>query len=125
RTEQAEHGLRLNLQVDAVDGLDVAEVLRQTFDADGRLVHLHLRTRQHIGGVISCLTRSQGRFPFFRRRARLLRSDLGVRGCRKGGIAMLLESKTAVIYGAGGRIGGGVARTFAREGATVYLEIGR
>src|SRR6266508_2752674 len=36
----------------------------------------------------------------------------------------LLEGKTAIIYGAGGAIGGGVARTFAREGATVFL-VGR
>jgi NADP-dependent 3-hydroxy acid dehydrogenase YdfG len=34
---------------------------------------------------------------------------------------MLLEKKNAVIYGAGGGIGGGVARTFAREGARVFL----
>src|SRR5262249_39422359 len=34
---------------------------------------------------------------------------------------MLLEDKVAVIYGAGGAIGGAVARTFAREGAMVYL----
>jgi NAD(P)-dependent dehydrogenase (short-subunit alcohol dehydrogenase family) len=34
---------------------------------------------------------------------------------------MLLEDKVAVIYGAGGRIGGAVARTFAREGAKVFL----
>ncbi len=34
---------------------------------------------------------------------------------------MLLENKNAVIYGAGGGIGGGVARTFAREGARVFL----
>jgi NAD(P)-dependent dehydrogenase (short-subunit alcohol dehydrogenase family) len=33
----------------------------------------------------------------------------------------LLTSKTAIIYGAGGGIGGGVARTFAREGARVFL----
>ncbi|MDR3575029.1 MAG: SDR family NAD(P)-dependent oxidoreductase [Anaerolineaceae bacterium] len=37
---------------------------------------------------------------------------------------MLLENKNAVIYGAGGGIGGGVARTFAREGAHVFL-VGR
>jgi NAD(P)-dependent dehydrogenase (short-subunit alcohol dehydrogenase family) len=30
---------------------------------------------------------------------------------------MLLEHKTAVIYAAGGAIGGAVARAFAREGA--------
>lgn len=34
---------------------------------------------------------------------------------------MLLENKTAVIYGAGGAIGGVVARSFAREGAKVFL----
>jgi len=33
----------------------------------------------------------------------------------------LLEDKTAVIYGAGGAIGGAVARTFAREGARLFL----
>ena len=34
---------------------------------------------------------------------------------------MLLEQKTAVIYGAGGAIGSAVARAFAREGARVFL----
>ena len=34
---------------------------------------------------------------------------------------MRLENKTAVIYGAGGAIGGAIARAFAREGATVFL----
>jgi 3-oxoacyl-[acyl-carrier protein] reductase len=34
---------------------------------------------------------------------------------------MLLENKNAVIYGAGGHIGGAVARAFAREGARVFL----
>jgi 3-oxoacyl-[acyl-carrier protein] reductase len=33
----------------------------------------------------------------------------------------LLMNKTAVVYGAGGQIGGTVARTFAREGARVFL----
>jgi NAD(P)-dependent dehydrogenase (short-subunit alcohol dehydrogenase family) len=36
----------------------------------------------------------------------------------------LLAGKTAIIYGGGGGIGGGVARTFAREGAKVFL-VGR
>jgi NAD(P)-dependent dehydrogenase (short-subunit alcohol dehydrogenase family) len=36
----------------------------------------------------------------------------------------LLEGKNAVIYGAGGGLGSGVARTFAAEGARVYL-VGR
>ena len=36
----------------------------------------------------------------------------------------LLESKTAIIYGAGGGLGRAVARTFAREGAQVHL-VGR
>src|SRR6266496_5476312 len=34
---------------------------------------------------------------------------------------MLLESKNAVIYGAGGAIGSTVALAFAREGAKVFL----
>ena len=34
---------------------------------------------------------------------------------------MLLENKTAVIYAAGGTIGGAVARSFAREGARLFL----
>lgn len=37
---------------------------------------------------------------------------------------MRLEGKNAVIYGAGGAIGGAVARAFAREGARVFL-VGR
>ncbi|MEU7895036.1 SDR family oxidoreductase [Nonomuraea sp. NPDC049152] len=34
---------------------------------------------------------------------------------------MLLENKTAVIYGGGGTIGGAMARAFAAEGARVFL----
>lgn len=34
---------------------------------------------------------------------------------------MLLDNKTAVVYGGGGTIGGAVARAFAREGAMVCL----
>jgi NAD(P)-dependent dehydrogenase (short-subunit alcohol dehydrogenase family) len=34
---------------------------------------------------------------------------------------MLLENKTAVIYGGGGAIGSAVAQDFAREGARVFL----
>jgi len=34
---------------------------------------------------------------------------------------MLLENKNAVVYGAGGNVGGSVARAFAREGAKVFL----
>jgi 3-oxoacyl-[acyl-carrier protein] reductase len=34
---------------------------------------------------------------------------------------MLLDGRSAVIYGAGGSIGGAVARAFAREGARVFL----
>jgi NAD(P)-dependent dehydrogenase (short-subunit alcohol dehydrogenase family) len=34
---------------------------------------------------------------------------------------MLLNDKVAVLYGAGGAIGGAVARAFAREGATLFL----
>jgi 3-oxoacyl-[acyl-carrier protein] reductase len=34
---------------------------------------------------------------------------------------MLLEGKNAVVYGGAGRVGGAVARAFAREGARVFL----
>jgi 3-oxoacyl-[acyl-carrier protein] reductase len=34
---------------------------------------------------------------------------------------VLLEDKNAVIYGGGGKVGGAVARAFAREGAKVFL----
>ncbi len=34
---------------------------------------------------------------------------------------MMLENKNAIIYGAGGAIGGAVARAFAREGARVFM----
>ena len=34
---------------------------------------------------------------------------------------MLLEDKNAVIYGGGGKVGGAIARDFAREGAKVFL----
>ena len=36
----------------------------------------------------------------------------------------MLKNKNAIVYGAGGGIGGGVARAFAREGARVFL-VGR
>src|SRR5258708_34498514 len=34
---------------------------------------------------------------------------------------MMLKNKVAVIYGAGGSIGGAVARAFANEGAKLFL----
>jgi NAD(P)-dependent dehydrogenase (short-subunit alcohol dehydrogenase family) len=34
---------------------------------------------------------------------------------------MMLKDKVAVIYGAGGAVGGAAARAFAEEGATVFL----
>jgi NAD(P)-dependent dehydrogenase (short-subunit alcohol dehydrogenase family) len=34
---------------------------------------------------------------------------------------MLLENKNAIIYGAGGAVGGAIARVFAREGAKLFL----
>jgi 3-oxoacyl-[acyl-carrier protein] reductase len=36
-------------------------------------------------------------------------------------MGMLLEDKTAIVYGGGGRVGGAVARAFAREGARVFV----
>jgi 3-oxoacyl-[acyl-carrier protein] reductase len=37
------------------------------------------------------------------------------------GSFMLLENKVCIVYGAGGSIGGAMARAFAREGARVFL----
>lgn len=34
---------------------------------------------------------------------------------------MLLSGKTAIIFGAGGAIGGAVAKAFAREGARLFV----
>ena len=34
---------------------------------------------------------------------------------------MLLDHKTAIVYGTGGAIGSAVARAYAREGAEVHL----
>ncbi|OLB79305.1 MAG: 2-hydroxycyclohexanecarboxyl-CoA dehydrogenase [Actinobacteria bacterium 13_2_20CM_2_71_6] len=36
-------------------------------------------------------------------------------------MTLLLQNKNIIVYGAGGGIGGGVARTFAREGARLFL----
>jgi hypothetical protein len=43
---------------------------------------------------------------------------------KEADVSEILKGKTAIIYGGGGGIGGGVARTFAREGAKVFL-VGR
>jgi NAD(P)-dependent dehydrogenase (short-subunit alcohol dehydrogenase family) len=43
------------------------------------------------------------------------------RQAKEAEMTELLEGKTAIIYGGGGGLGGGVARTFAREGARVFL----
>jgi 3-oxoacyl-[acyl-carrier protein] reductase len=43
------------------------------------------------------------------------------RPSRMGGPKVLLENRSALVYGGGGPIGGAVARAFAREGARVFL----
>lgn len=45
----------------------------------------------------------------------------GMADNQKRGNLMLLESKTAIVYGGGGAIGSAVATAFAREGARVFL----
>jgi NAD(P)-dependent dehydrogenase (short-subunit alcohol dehydrogenase family) len=49
------------------------------------------------------------------------RLRLRVLNLHKGETNMLLKGKAAVIYGAGGAIGGAVARAFALEGAKLFL----
>ena len=39
----------------------------------------------------------------------------------EGASEMMLKDKVAVIYGAGGAVGGAVARAFASEGAKLFL----
>jgi NAD(P)-dependent dehydrogenase (short-subunit alcohol dehydrogenase family) len=36
-------------------------------------------------------------------------------------MAVLLENKNCILYGAGGALGGAIARTFAREGANLFV----
>ena len=56
----------------------------------------------------------------FRGSGRLTPWNIGDKA-KEADMTGLLEGKTAIIYGGGGGIGGGVARTFAREGAKVFL----
>src|SRR3984893_13912002 len=56
----------------------------------------------------------------FRGSARLTPWNIGDKA-KEPDMTGLLEGKTAIIYGGGGGIGGGVALTFAREGAKVFL----
>jgi NAD(P)-dependent dehydrogenase (short-subunit alcohol dehydrogenase family) len=42
-------------------------------------------------------------------------------GVVSSAMTQLLSSKNAIVYGAGGSLGSAVARTFAREGARVFL----
>src|SRR4029453_2127806 len=48
------------------------------------------------------------------------RSEAGVGGGTERQPAMLLQDKVAVIYGAGGAVGGAVARAFGREGPRCF-----
>src|SRR5579864_3509514 len=57
------------------------------------------------------------------RAGRMGRRQSADRGRRRalGWVTMLLENKNAIVYGAAGKIGGAVARAFARDGARVFL----
>ena len=62
--------------------------------------------------------------PSFRCRVRRFRRapfDVALGRPQRRDRDMLLKDKVAVIYGAGGAVGGATARAFAREGATVFL----
>jgi len=56
---------------------------------------------------------------FSRRSSLMKRADVAARAQK--GTEMMLQDKVAVIYGAGGGIGGAVARAFAREGARLFV----
>src|SRR4030095_4298455 len=69
------------------------------------------------------VSRTKGQHPFDRVN-RLRRSEPNERGAimvPANSNAMLLVNKVAVVYGAGGAVGGAVSRVFAREGAKVFL----
>jgi NAD(P)-dependent dehydrogenase (short-subunit alcohol dehydrogenase family) len=55
------------------------------------------------------------------RRAETTVDGLGATRRRGGLPTVMLKDKVTVIYGAGGAVGGAVARAFAREGAKLYL----
>src|SRR5260370_18133502 len=58
----------------------------------------------------------------FSRRSRRLRwVGMSTREYKRKEPGMILQDKVAVIYGAGGAIGGAVARAFASEGARLFL----
>src|SRR5206468_3095799 len=57
----------------------------------------------------------------FRARRDVQPDPLALRGASRRRPVMMLKDKVAVIYGAGGAIGGAVACAFASEGATVFL----
>src|SRR5207249_3833333 len=60
----------------------------------------------------------------FRSGRRFISQNAGSSEAAEADMTELLKGKSAIIYGGGGGIGGGVARTFAREGAKVFL-VGR
>jgi len=71
--------------------------------------------------VTLCLRRPYARGTAGRNRFLTARPMSSARRVVIWGMTELLHSKTAIVYGAGGDIGSAVARTFAREGATVRL----
>src|SRR5713226_2205137 len=58
---------------------------------------------------------------FSRRSRRLKWVGVSTRAYNRKEPEMILQDKVAVIYGAGGAIGGAVARAFASEGARLFL----
>src|SRR5216683_2034527 len=58
---------------------------------------------------------------FSRRSRRLKWMGVSTRAYNRKEPEMILQDKVAVIYGAGGAIGGAVARAFASEGARLFL----
>jgi hypothetical protein len=68
---------------------------------------------EHLVGCGGCAE-------YTRRIGRRIRA-LAEAGPTTNGAPMLLNNKTAIVYGAAGAIGSAIARAYAREGADVHL----
>jgi hypothetical protein len=96
------------LRITAGETVAYCHAILKIFDSKARLtIGMRKENRQWL----NCARAS---FLSNRVRAGTIKEDKEMR-------AMLLKDKVAVIYGAGGAIGSAVARTFAREGARVFL----
>ena len=135
--ERAEHPVAVHLQLAAVRLGQLRGTRRRPRPAPSRSGRLSSRSPSpHLPVQYDChrvrtpaAAELGGRWaPSFptarclhRRLWRLVRRPGVMHPSAEGNQTMMLKDKVAVIYGAGGAIGGAVARAFADEGADVFL----